>query len=58
MDTPDTHTPPSTPGSEPRTSYLEEKAFKARTLLVFGTITLKPAVTPSPTALPEGLADQ
>ena len=39
MDTPDTHTPPSTPGSEPRTSYLEEKAFKARTLLVFGTIT-------------------
>ena len=39
MDTPDTHTPPSAPGSEPRTSYLEEKAFKARTLLVFGTIT-------------------
>jgi len=39
MDTPDTHTPPSTSGSEPRTSYLEEKAFKARTLLVFGTIT-------------------
>ena len=43
MDTPDTNTPSSTPsstqGSEPRTSYLEEKAFKARTLLVFGTIT-------------------
>ena len=39
MDTPDNHTPPSAPGSEPRTSYLEEKAFKARTLLVFGTIT-------------------
>lgn len=39
MDTLDTNTPSSTPGSEPRTSYLEEKAFKARTLLVFGTIT-------------------
>ena len=39
MDMPDTNTPPATPGSEPRTSYLEEKAFKARTLLVFGTIT-------------------
>ena len=39
MDTPDTHTPSSAQGAEPRTSYLEEKAFKARTLLVFGTIT-------------------
>ena len=39
MDTPDTNTPSSAQGSEPRTSYLEEKAFKARTLLVFGTIT-------------------
>ena len=39
MDTPDTNNPSSTQGSEPRTSYLEEKAFKARTLLVFGTIT-------------------
>lgn len=38
MDTPDkTDTPASTP--EPRTSYLEEKAFKSRTLLVFGTVT-------------------
>jgi len=41
MDTPDTTTPAPAPtqGAEPRTSYLEEKAFKARTLLVFGTIT-------------------
>ena len=37
MDTPDT-TPPSS-ATEPRTSYLEEKAFKARTLLIFGTVT-------------------
>jgi ATP-dependent Clp protease, protease subunit len=36
-DTPDTHTPPG--AVEPRTSYLEEKAFKARTLLIFGTVT-------------------
>lgn len=36
MNTPDT-TP--TPAPEPRTSYLEEKAFKARTLLIFGAIT-------------------
>ena len=40
MDTPDTKptaAPPS--ASEPRNLYLEEKAFKARTLLIFGTIT-------------------
>jgi ATP-dependent Clp protease protease subunit len=37
MDTPDTAPPSST--TEPRTSYLEEKAFKARTLLIFGTVT-------------------
>lgn len=37
MDTPDT-TPPAT-APEPRTSYLEEKAFKSRTLLIFGTVT-------------------
>lgn len=38
MNTPDSPAPTST--SEPRTaSYLEEKAFKARTLLVFGTVT-------------------
>ena len=37
MDTLDT-TPPATP-PEPRTSYLEEKAFKSRTLLIFGTVT-------------------
>jgi ATP-dependent Clp protease protease subunit len=37
MDTPDTSTPTS--ATEPRTSYLEEKAFKARTLLIFGTVT-------------------
>ena len=37
MDTPDTATPSN--ATESRTSYLEEKAFKARTLLVFGTVT-------------------
>jgi ATP-dependent Clp protease, protease subunit len=37
MDTPDT-TPP-TSATEPRTSYLEEKAFKSRTLLIFGSVT-------------------
>jgi ATP-dependent Clp protease protease subunit len=36
MDTPDK---PDTATAEPRTSYLEEKAFKSRTLLVFGTVT-------------------
>ncbi|OYT92954.1 MAG: ATP-dependent Clp protease proteolytic subunit [Burkholderiales bacterium PBB3] len=36
METPNT-TPPSS-ATEPRTSYLEEKAFKSRTLLVFGTV--------------------
>lgn len=37
-DTPDNPAPTSAP--EPRAaSYLEEKAFKARTLLVFGTVT-------------------
>lgn len=36
MDTPDT--PPSS-AIEPRTAYLEEKAFKARTLLIFGAVT-------------------
>ncbi|MBB6563731.1 ATP-dependent Clp protease protease subunit [Acidovorax soli] len=34
----DTPAPPSS-ATEPRTSYLEEKAFKARTLLIFGTVT-------------------
>lgn len=40
MDTPDTPTT-TAPASaaEPRTSYLEEKAFKSRTLLIFGTVT-------------------
>jgi ATP-dependent Clp protease protease subunit len=37
MDTPDTTTSPA--ATEPRTSYLEEKAFKSRTLLIFGTVT-------------------
>nr|WP_039852756.1 ATP-dependent Clp protease proteolytic subunit [Hylemonella gracilis] len=38
MNTPDSPAPASVP--EPRTaSYLEEKAFKTRTLLVFGTVT-------------------
>ncbi len=37
MNTPDPGAP--TPAPEPRTSYLEEKAFKARTLLIFGTVT-------------------
>ncbi|KRD15261.1 MULTISPECIES: ATP-dependent Clp protease proteolytic subunit [Acidovorax] len=35
--TPDT--PEPSRSTEPRTSYLEEKAFKARTLLIFGTVT-------------------
>ncbi len=34
----DTPAPPSS-ATEPRTSYLEEKAFKTRTLLIFGTVT-------------------
>jgi ATP-dependent Clp protease protease subunit len=39
MDTPEEDAP-DTPASEPRSSsYLEEKAFKSRTLLIFGTIT-------------------
>jgi ATP-dependent Clp protease, protease subunit len=37
MNTPDTPATPS--ATEPRTSYLEEKAFKSRTLLIFGTVT-------------------
>lgn len=37
METPDTM--PASGATEPRTSYLEEKAFKARTLLIFGTVT-------------------
>lgn len=37
MDTPDTNTSPA--ATEPRTSYLEEKAFKSRTLLIFGAVT-------------------
>ncbi|MBU1353645.1 MAG: ATP-dependent Clp protease proteolytic subunit [Gammaproteobacteria bacterium] len=37
MDTPDNTSPTSVP--EPRTSYLEEKAFKSRTLLIFGSVT-------------------
>ena len=37
-DRPDTSTAPFN-ATEPRTSYLEEKAFKARTLLIFGAIT-------------------
>jgi len=39
METPEEDAPDS-PRSEPRSSsYLEEKAFKSRTLLIFGTIT-------------------
>jgi ATP-dependent Clp protease protease subunit len=37
MNTPDISAPSS--DTEPRTSYLEEKAFKARILLIFGTVT-------------------
>ena len=37
MDNPDT--PTSSSATEPRTSFLEEKAFNARTLLIFGTVT-------------------
>jgi len=36
MDTPDTNTPSSV--NEPHPAYLEEKAFKARTLLIFGSV--------------------
>jgi ATP-dependent Clp protease protease subunit len=36
METDNDHPAPST---EPRSSYLEEKAFKSRTLLIFGTVT-------------------
>ena len=40
MHTPDEELhPPPTAASEPRTSFLEEKTFKARTVLIFGTIT-------------------
>jgi ATP-dependent Clp protease protease subunit len=40
MDTPDkADTPTPSSALEARTSYLEEKAFKSRTLLVFGTVT-------------------
>ena len=41
METPNTTHPAleSFPATEPRTSWLEEKAFKSRTLLVFGTVT-------------------
>lgn len=40
MDTPDkVDTPTPSSALEARTSYLEEKAFKSRTLLVFGTVT-------------------
>ncbi len=40
MDTPDIlDTTPPTSAPEPRTSYLEEKAFKSRTLLIFGSVT-------------------
>jgi len=35
---PDDDTPPAAT-AEPRNAYLEEKAFKSRTLLIFGTIT-------------------
>ena len=38
MDTPDT-TPATSSAPEPRTSYLEEKTFKSRTLLIFGSVT-------------------
>ncbi len=38
METSDPATPASA-ATEPHTSYLEEKAFKSRTLLVFGTVT-------------------
>jgi len=37
MESPDPAAP--TTATEPRTSYLEEKAFKARTLLIFGVVT-------------------
>jgi ATP-dependent Clp protease protease subunit len=39
METPDAPNPAPSTATEPRTSWLEEKAFKSRTLLVFGTVT-------------------
>lgn len=39
METPDKTETPSTNATEPRTSYLEEKAFKSRTLLIYGSVT-------------------
>jgi ATP-dependent Clp protease, protease subunit len=38
METPDADQQPSV-ATEPRNAYLEEKAFKSRTLFIFGTIT-------------------
>ncbi|OUM03717.1 ATP-dependent Clp protease proteolytic subunit [Variovorax sp. JS1663] len=39
METPEEDAPGGAPGESRASSYLEEKAFKSRTLLIFGTIT-------------------
>jgi ATP-dependent Clp protease protease subunit len=43
MDTPEEHAAPTAETAEPRTNFLEEKAFKSRTLMIFGTISDKAA---------------
>jgi ATP-dependent Clp protease protease subunit len=43
MDTPEEHAAPPAETAEPRTNFLEEKAFKSRTLMIFGTISDKAA---------------
>jgi len=39
MERPDEETPPAATTAEPRNAFLEEKAFKSRTVLIFGAIT-------------------
>ena len=39
MEDPETEEPESTPQPQPRSSFLEEKAFKSRTVMLFGAIT-------------------
>ncbi|MBA2674435.1 ATP-dependent Clp protease proteolytic subunit [Ramlibacter sp.] len=43
MDTPEEHAAPQAETAEPRTNFLEEKAFKSRTLMIFGNINDKAA---------------
>jgi ATP-dependent Clp protease protease subunit len=39
METPEPHAPAPAETAEPRTNFLEEKAFKSRTIMLFGEIT-------------------